>query len=332
MMTREEKLQRLKEKRGSKDLIVITDSEKFIKSFSTQIDALRESLKEGVDVNDIDELLNKLSVVGELQPSLAKINETLEVISQKPDTPDVVTVKELDKVISAIKNQKLDDHKVQIEWINKKELNEITDALSNINKTIVEKAVNQSQNPQDFLPTRRVVRVGNKFFFDDNPTPTSGGGGSSIDISTLATAANQASQQTTLDAIEVAVEQPIVRTTDSISAADMTDAIMNGTSALTPKFGIISESSSGNNEVVAAVPTKKIRVLSYVLIANAAVNAKWRSADSADKSGLFYLAANTGASSGYSPVGHFETAAGEALNLNLSGAVAVGGHVTYIEV
>lgn len=101
--------------------------------------------------------------------------------------------------------------------------------------------------------------------------------------------------------------------------------------AQTPKFAAISCSSSGNNEIVAAVTSKKIRVLNYVLVASAAVNAKWRSASN-DKSGLLYMAANTGASSGFSPVGHFETVAGEALNLNLSGATAVGGHVAYIEV
>lgn len=116
-----------------------------------------------------------------------------------------------------------------------------------------------------------------------------------------------------------------------VSASDETSTIYNGTTALTPKFAIIQESSSGDNEVVAAVASKKIRVLSYVLMSNGTVNAKWRSATT-DKSGLLYLIANTGASSGYSPVGHFETAAGEALNLNLSAGIAVGGHVCYVEI
>lgn len=102
-------------------------------------------------------------------------------------------------------------------------------------------------------------------------------------------------------------------------------------SAQTPKFAVISCSSSGNNEIVAAVATKKIRVLNYSVISNGTVNAKWRSA-STDKSGLLYLIANVGASPAYSPVGQFETVAGEALNINLSGAVAIGGHLTYVEV
>lgn len=131
--------------------------------------------------------------------------------------------------------------------------------------------------------------------------------------------------------VDVLSQPARARTTDHIGAAAMTDAVMNGTDALTPKYATISESSSGDNEVVAGVTSKKIRVLSYVVMASAAVNVKWRS-NATDKSGLLYCAANGGAVAPFSPVGHLETAAGEPLNLNLSGAVAVGGHVTYIEV
>lgn len=104
------------------------------------------------------------------------------------------------------------------------------------------------------------------------------------------------------------------------------------------KSAAIACSSSGNNEIVAAVSGKSIAVLGYVLVANGAVNVKWRSA-STDKTGLLYLAANGGAAVPVVPLSKlgagacwFATAAGEALNLNLSGAVAVGGHVLYREV
>lgn len=93
---------------------------------------------------------------------------------------------------------------------------------------------------------------------------------------------------------------------------------------------VIAASSSGANEIVAAVAGRKIQVLGFFMMAAAAVNAKWQSA-STDKTGLLYPAANGGAVAPISP-GHnfwFETAAGEALNLNLSGTVAVGGLVRY---
>ena len=101
---------------------------------------------------------------------------------------------------------------------------------------------------------------------------------------------------------------------------------------LTPKRAVISASSSGVNALISAVAGKKIRVLSLVLMANAAVNVKFQSHTTpTDLTGLFYLAANGGFSVGFSPLGHFETVAGEQLDINLSGAVAVGGCLTYVE-
>lgn len=104
------------------------------------------------------------------------------------------------------------------------------------------------------------------------------------------------------------------------------------------KYAAIAAGSSGNNEIVAAVAGKRIRVVGYVLSFSGSVNAKWRSA-STDLSGLLYGAANTVVSAAPMPkgerggqAGHMETATGEALNLNLSAATAVGGHVAYEEV
>lgn len=116
-------------------------------------------------------------------------------------------------------------------------------------------------------------------------------------------------------------------------AASNTSTVYDGTTALTPKFAKISASSSGDNTLVAAVTSKKIRVLQYNLISNGGVNAKFQSgASGTDLTGLKYLVANSGLCAPFSPVGWFETAAGSLLNLNLSGAIAVGGELTYVEV
>lgn len=129
---------------------------------------------------------------------------------------------------------------------------------------------------------------------------------------------------------------PVVLPTDmtAVPVAPDTSKLMNGAAnvALTPKFASIAVSSSGDNSIVALVATKKIRVLSLKLTANGAVNAKWRS-NTTDKTGLSYFAAaGDGEVLPFNQCGWFETAAGEALNLNLSGAVAVGGHISYVEV
>jgi len=119
----------------------------------------------------------------------------------------------------------------------------------------------------------------------------------------------------------------------AVSAGQDTASIYSGTTALTPKFAAIAASSSGNNTIVAAVSNKKIRVLSMTLSASAAVNGKFQSAaGGTDLTGLFYFAANGGMVLPHNPQGWFETAASALLNLNLSGAVAVGGCLTYIEV
>lgn len=91
----------------------------------------------------------------------------------------------------------------------------------------------------------------------------------------------------------------------------------------------IAHNASGANEIVPAVTGKKIVVLHYNLSAASAVNAKWQSA-ATDISGLKYMAGTGGMVADYSPCGLVETAAGEALNLNLSSGVAVGGELSYV--
>jgi hypothetical protein len=117
------------------------------------------------------------------------------------------------------------------------------------------------------------------------------------------------------------------------ASSDETSTIYNGTTALTPKFAKIVASSSGATTIVAAVTSKKIRVVALQVIANAAVNVKWQShVTPTDLTGLAYLAANGGYVLPYNPVGWCETVSGEALDINLSGAIAVGGFLTYVEV
>jgi hypothetical protein len=115
------------------------------------------------------------------------------------------------------------------------------------------------------------------------------------------------------------------------SASNETDTIYSGSTALTPKFASIAVSSSGDNSIVSAVVGKRIRVLRWRIVANGAVNAKWRDGTS-DITGLSYLITNASTGGGYCPVGHFQTTSNTALQLNLSAAVSVGGEITYVEV
>lgn len=103
------------------------------------------------------------------------------------------------------------------------------------------------------------------------------------------------------------------------------------------KYAVIDDASSGNNTVIAAVTGKRIRVLSYTLVPTADVVARWESgAGGTALTGQMNLLAedgvvSQGVSANCGSHGCFETAAGALLNLELSGAVSVDGHLTYIE-
>jgi len=103
--------------------------------------------------------------------------------------------------------------------------------------------------------------------------------------------------------------------------------------ALTPKFAVIDAASSGDNTLVAAVTSKKIRVHALYLVSAGTVNVRFESGASGTAlSGQMNLVANTGFVLPFNPVGWFETASNTLLNLELSGAVSVDGGLQYTEV
>ena len=108
---------------------------------------------------------------------------------------------------------------------------------------------------------------------------------------------------------------------------------MNGLVALVPKFAVIDAITLGNNTLVAAVATKKIRVLSSFFIASGTVIIRFEDgADGTALSGRMDLIASSGGSPSFSPVGQFETTVNTLLNLELSAAVQVSGWLIYVEV
>ena len=124
----------------------------------------------------------------------------------------------------------------------------------------------------------------------------------------------------------VAAPMPVQVTLDS-------NQMSTAGTIVTPKFAAIALSASGNTTVVAAVASKKLRVLALSMVANGTVNIKFQTGTGGtDLTGLYYLIANTGAVLPFNPAGWFETASGVLLNANLSAAIAIGGSLTYIEV
>lgn len=118
-----------------------------------------------------------------------------------------------------------------------------------------------------------------------------------------------------------------------VSSSDETSTIYNGTTAITPKFAVLDAASSGDNTLIAAVASKKVRVLSLFLVSAGAVNVRFESgAGGTALTGQMNLVANTGFVLPYNPLGWFETASNTLLNLELSAAISVDGSIVYAEV
>ncbi len=92
--------------------------------------------------------------------------------------------------------------------------------------------------------------------------------------------------------------------------------------------------AAGTETLIAAVTSKKIRVLAMHLDCDVASEFRIRSSTSSNLTGTIGIAVGVGYNLPFNPFGWFETVAGELLNL-LNGSVVssdYSGHITYIEV
>lgn len=114
--------------------------------------------------------------------------------------------------------------------------------------------------------------------------------------------------------------------------ADQVARLYNGTSAVTPQYAPITASASGATTLVNAVSGKKIYVLAWSLTANGIVTVNFQShATTSTATGSHYMNQYAHIVGPYCPAGIFATAVGEALDINLSASVSVGGQLTYAQ-
>jgi len=146
--------------------------------------------------------------------------------------------------------------------------------------------------------------------FGENPTAT----GNSLKIPS-----NQ------LVYFEVVPGQRLAVIANGASASSLFAAASTGI-----KRANISVGTSGDNTLVAAVTGKKIVVVNMLFQPVDDVTITFKSG-STNISGAILFLANSGVSSTDNVFGLLETVAGQALVMNLSGAVNVRGYLTYIE-
>jgi hypothetical protein len=92
----------------------------------------------------------------------------------------------------------------------------------------------------------------------------------------------------------------------------------------------INTASSGDQTIIAAPSTGKLRILGYVIVAGGTVSVTWKDGTTA-LAGPIPLVANSGVVAPVGPDsnGWFTLSVGGALVLSLSGSVQVSGHVKY---
>jgi len=133
--------------------------------------------------------------------------------------------------------------------------------------------------------------------------------------------------------VDVVTQPARDRLTDNVGVAQQVDKLMEDVTALEVKFAAINATTNGDNTIVAAVAGKKILVIFYLLIADAAVGAAFEDgAGGTELSGQLPFAANGGVVTGYCPVGVFKTSTNTLLNLETDAIANVRGHLTYVEI
>jgi hypothetical protein len=138
----------------------------------------------------------------------------------------------------------------------------------------------------------------------------------------------------------IATDQPtLTNLIGKIASGEDAKLLYDGTTSLTVKHANIDTATSGNNELVAAVAGKVLRVVSVFLAASGAVDVYFNDGTANLLGGTRKIKLdNTGAAGAVgfalqeNGKGWFKTAAANRpLILNLSGAVGVAGCVSYVE-
>jgi len=124
----------------------------------------------------------------------------------------------------------------------------------------------------------------------------------------------------------------VAKAPGSSSAYHASDGVYDSATWLEAKRVPLDVSAAGNTTIVAAVASRKIRVLAYAVVCAGAVTVRFRDTDNILLTGIMSFAANGGIAGAYNPLGHFESSSGLALQITLGGAVQVGGWLVYVEV
>lgn len=123
--------------------------------------------KKEVDLSQLSEQINTLSKTIDIKDQIDDIKEAIK--SSK--TEFKVEKIDLSEVIKAIESSKTE--------IN---LSKLEKAIVEVSHKVQEQSQPESQLPEDYKPFRRVVKVGNRLVYDDQPTTASRSGGGAVGL------------------------------------------------------------------------------------------------------------------------------------------------------
>lgn len=123
-------------------------------------------LNDGVEINNTDKLIAKLSGLDELKATISTLENAIAMLS----LPDSMKIEGLDDLKRYIKSLKQDNQTVVL-------LQSIAQAVNDILQFVISHDATDQlrQSPEDFIPVRRVMQVGNRLIFDDSVWQAGGG-------------------------------------------------------------------------------------------------------------------------------------------------------------
>lgn len=90
-----------------------------------------------------------------------------------------------------------------------------------------------------------------------------------------------------------------------------------------------SVAATDSADLIAAVTSASIVVLSYKFVLTTATSVKFQTGAATDITGAMDLAAKSHVDAPFNPAGHFKTASGAKLNVVLGAPSVFSGHITY---
>jgi hypothetical protein len=172
MSERDDKLKRLNMRETAKSLQVSLNGDAFL-DLMDKVDELKAMLGDGIEITNIDKFIGELKEVGSLKTEFEQLTKAIDSfkLPEIPQMPDKVKLSGLSDLIKAVEQ-------IPKEKVDLSSLTLLTDAVGSLIGKIDEITVpKQGQQPSDYMPMRRVVKVGEKLMYDDSFYTGGGGGG-----------------------------------------------------------------------------------------------------------------------------------------------------------